>query len=81
VALIARLRKSPPAALGLRAVARLRRSWRPLLTAALGFLAVGLVVAGIFLIYPPAALIAGGVAIFAFLTFDTTAARRLTWPR
>jgi hypothetical protein len=42
---------------------------------------VVLVVAGIALIYPPAGVIAAGLALFGILTFNPSAARRLIWPR
>jgi len=48
----------------------------------LGVLAgVGLVVAGVALIYAPAGFVVAGVALLGLITFDPTAARRLTWPR
>lgn len=54
---------------------------RQLLALAVAVLAMVLIVAGIALIFPPAALIAAGVALIGLLTFDPTHARRLTWPR
>jgi len=44
-------------------------------------IALLLVIAGIALIYVPAALIASGLALLAAVTFDPTRAGRLTWPR
>ncbi|MCC6619481.1 MAG: hypothetical protein IT341_10645 [Chloroflexi bacterium] len=43
--------------------------------------ALALIIAGIALIYPPAAFIASGLAILAAVTFDPNRAGRLTWPR
>jgi hypothetical protein len=43
--------------------------------------AIVLVVTGIALIYPPAGVIAAGLVLFGFITFDPSAARRLIWPR
>lgn len=54
---------------------------RVILTGALGGGGLGCIILGIALIYPPAAVIAVGVALLALLTFDPDAARRLTWPR
>jgi len=59
----------------------LRRRGSLLLTLFVAFAGLALVVVGIALIYPPAGLIACGLALFAGLTFDPAAARRLTWPR
>lgn len=42
---------------------------------------LALVVAGIALIYAPAGLIAGGIAVIGVATFDPSYARKLTWPR
>ena len=64
------------------AIARLARvHWRRLLTIAGLFMALALVVWGIALIYAPVGLIAGGVGLFALLTFDLAKVGRLTWPR
>jgi hypothetical protein len=62
-----------------RSVARI--PWRRLLTIAGLIASFGLVVTGITLIYAPAGLIAGGLGLFALLTFDLAKAGRLTWPR
>lgn len=62
-----------------RTVAHAR--WRRLLTIAGLIASLGLVVTGIALIYAPAGLIAGGLGLFALLTFDLAKAGRLTWPR
>lgn len=59
----------------------LRRRARALVTMALAIIAVALVVFGLSLIYPPAGFIAAGLAVLAILTFNPTAAGRLTWPR
>lgn len=59
----------------------LAASWRRLLTIAGLLGSVVLVVAGIALIYAPAGLIAGGLGLFALLTFDLAKVGRLTWPR
>lgn len=40
-----------------------------------------LIIAGIALVYPPAAFIAAGIAVLAAVTFDPSKAGRLTWPR
>jgi hypothetical protein len=45
------------------------------------FAGLGLIVAGIALIFVPAGLIATGLALFAALTFDPASVRKLTWPR
>ena len=63
----------------LRAWLRPRRGL--LLTLFVAITGLALVVLGIALIYPPAGLIACGLALIAGLTFDPAAARRLTWPR
>jgi hypothetical protein len=42
---------------------------------------LGLVVIGIFLVYPPAGVIAAGLAILGASTFDPARAARITWPR
>ena len=55
--------------------------WRRLLTFAALAAAFGLVVAGVALIYAPAGLIAGGLGLFALLTFRPENAGRLTWPK
>jgi hypothetical protein len=60
---------------------RLVRRARSLMVFALIGASTALVLAGVALIYLPAALIGGGLAGFAFLTFNPGAARRLTWPR
>lgn len=60
---------------------RRRLNWRWVLTVAVTLAALGCIVAGIALIYPPAGLIATGVALIAALTFDPSAARKVTWPR
>jgi hypothetical protein len=54
---------------------------RRLLALILLVVSLALIVGGIALIYPPAGLIAAGLALLAGLTFDPAAARRLTWPR
>lgn len=61
-----------------------RRSWenRQRLTVyGLLLTAVACIVGGLALIYLPAGLIGAGLAILGLLTFDTTRAGRLTWPR
>lgn len=60
---------------------RLLARWRLLAFVALALAGLGLIVVGIALVYPPAGLIALGLALFAGLTFDPAAARRVTWPR
>jgi hypothetical protein len=61
-----------------------RTGWQPtrqsaaLATAVAG---VALIVGGLALAYPPAGLIAAGVALLLALTFDPSRLRRLTWPR
>jgi hypothetical protein len=55
--------------------------WRLVLTTAGLLVALALVVAGVALVYAPAGLIAGGLGLFAVLTFDRSKAGRLTWPR
>lgn len=52
-----------------------------LVALALAILAMVLIVGGIFLIYPPAGMVAAGLALLGLLTFDPSHARRLTWPR
>lgn len=52
-----------------------------LLTVALIVVALGCIVGGLALIYPPAGLIATGVAILLAVTFDPASVRRVTWPR
>ena len=66
-----------------RRIARIRARvpWRRVLVVALVLTGLGCVVAGVALIYPPAGLIATGIALFAALTFDPAAARKVTWPR
>jgi hypothetical protein len=65
----------------IRIRAWLRARGRLLVTLLVALGGLALVVAGIALIYPPAGLIATGLALFAGLTFDPSAVRRLTWPR
>ena len=52
-----------------------------LLALAIAVASLLLIVTGIALIYLPAALIAGGIAGLALITFDPARARRMTWPR
>ena len=56
-------------------------SLRRVLIVGVAIAGLALAIAGVALIYPPAALILSGVALLAFLTFDPSAAGRLTWPR
>lgn len=60
------------------AAALLRRRTAAIAASALG---VVLVVAGLGLAYPPAGVVAAGVALLALTTFDPDAAGRLSWPR
>jgi hypothetical protein len=65
-----------------KATGRLVRvRWRRLLTITGLLASVALVVAGIYLIYAPAGLIASGFGLLALLTFDLAKVGRLTWPR
>jgi hypothetical protein len=52
-----------------------------LLVAALLFVGIGSIVAGLALVHPAAGLVAFGVATLGALTFDPAEARRLRWPR
>jgi len=59
----------------------LRRRGGLLLTLLVVLAGLVLIVVGIAMVYLPAGLIACGLALFAGLTFDPAAVRRLTWPR
>lgn len=54
---------------------------RLLATVASAFVALALIVVGIALIYPPAGMVAAGVALLALLTFNPNKVGRVTWPR
>jgi hypothetical protein len=64
-----------------RALAWLRRRGGVALTLLVAAAGLVLVVVGVALIFLPAGLIATGLALFAALTFDPAAVRKLTWPR
>jgi len=55
--------------------------WRGLVSVSVALTALGCIVVGIWAIYPPAGLIATGLALFLALTFDPSSARKVTWPR
>ena len=55
--------------------------WRALVSLSVALAALACIVVGIWAIYPPAGLIATGLALFAGLTFDPSSARKVTWPR
>ena len=59
----------------------LRRASRLVSVVALAFGGIVFILLGLALIYPPAALIGIGLALFGVLTFDRDRASRLTWPR
>jgi hypothetical protein len=59
----------------------LGRSARKLVLLMAVLLALGLVVAGVALIYAPAGLVVAGILLMAVVTFDPGSARRITWPR
>lgn len=61
--------------------ARLQLPWRGLLSLSIAVAGLACIVAGIAWIYPPAGLIATGLALFLALTFDPSSARKVTWPR
>jgi hypothetical protein len=58
-----------------------RRRGPATLMLAIALLAVGLIVAGIAMIFAPAGYIAAGLALLAILTFNPATVRKLTWPR
>lgn len=64
-----------------RSAIALRRHGPRVAIWALAVVALACIVGGIALIFPPAGMIATGVALLAALTFDPTAVRKLTWPR
>jgi hypothetical protein len=64
-----------------RAAAAIRAKRRTALTWSLLALATALLLAGIALIYLPAALIAASALIVAGVLLDPTKLGRLTWPR
>jgi len=74
-------RAQQPLLLGVAAGRQIRRMLANLLWALLLGAGVGLVLWGVGLIYPPAAVIGAGLAVVAAVTFDPAKRGRLQWPR
>lgn len=62
-------------------IAELRRRVRLLGALLIAIVGLGLIVAGVADVFPPAGKISAGIALLLLVTFDPAQVRKLTWPR